>query len=443
MACDDNPAFTQFLSAGKQLDYLNIEQPSKGSIEIKLTAVFDFEKRPGIFCQLPTIFSAVCASVPVPAGVEQTSLERIYDIFANDFLVAYRKRAFGWDTAELPTTMSQHKSFCLSIDGDNTHDSLSSVYPSPTSGHPFLFPDPMLMTSTPLRALEARDLSFTDTTMGTNDLSYSCDSFLRVFEPKSPAPSNTLNTSELSYPERNNALCTTVTPRTPANRTFGSTLSLDSLASSYSLLTAHPTPSVASVTLPMLSEGVTTRGGKRTTNDTPRKCETSSRPPAPSELVAAESLTTAKKISRHKARNRDTGANKSTHSTPPSYTEPHVTEPKKTPANDKSLYRSLSVHTTVHIGEGASVTSNFVSGLPPSPVLKDKKYERTTKQIWCAIGDSPVQPTAIDEIWNCIDLVYAPENWGAILAACGVAEGRIGMVIQLMQLASRERLRAH
>lgn len=121
MSLNDSESVLDFHNSQKhRLDYLclpeeqNVSaQPSeiylcrldlqRGCIEIKLVASFDYVKMDQMHCVLPTITSAVLSSVPLAPGSEQASIEKISDIFQQEFLIAYRQRAFSWDTVEIPT----------------------------------------------------------------------------------------------------------------------------------------------------------------------------------------------------------------------------------------------------------------------------------------------------------------------------------------------------
>jgi hypothetical protein len=76
---------------------------------------------------------------------------------------------------------------------------------------------------------------------------------------------------------------------------------------------------------------------------------------------------------------------------------------------------------------------------------KDVGSERITKEIYNALDGSLVHAITLDEIWKCIFQVedYEPGNWTAILAKCGVASDRFGILLQIMTLASQDRRKLH
>ncbi|KAF8548222.1 hypothetical protein OG21DRAFT_1489575 [Imleria badia] len=157
MSSENSQSIVDFYKARKsRLNHLCLsEQQSNTYIEIKLVVAFDYEKKEGIHCLLPAMDPTILSSVPVAPGVEQGSLEKIYNIFVKEFLTAFCQRSFSWDIVELPTAMEQRL---------DTHDTRNHSLAS-TSG-PFLFPDPMVVTSTPrTSSLQANldEFSFADT----------------------------------------------------------------------------------------------------------------------------------------------------------------------------------------------------------------------------------------------------------------------------------------
>ncbi|KAG6379622.1 hypothetical protein JVT61DRAFT_10135 [Boletus reticuloceps] len=385
MSCKDSESTVDFYEACKRcLDHLCLpEQQSNACVEIKLVVAFDYKKKEGRQCLLPGMSAAVLSSVPVAPGIEQASLDKIYNIFVTEFLSTFRQRAFGWDTVELPAAMVQRLEA-----RDSRNLSMASA------SEAFLFPNPMVAASTPrpsfLRSNSDADFAFTDMTLSTNCLSSNISDFL--------VTSTAASASEPSISK----------PFVPLMHNSSTELSSES-SISLDLISSIPTKSLLALCPPspsfsLLAEGIT-RGRGRHTN-------TSKEPSHHSKFASPAMNKTSDGTSRR---------------------NPNLT----------SLMHALSApvpnnpfHFVQHRDQAPTASSASVI-TTPTLGKDDRRYTRITQLLQCAIGVGELQALTIDLIWNCINGVYDPESWGAILVACGVDEGRIGMVIEVMKAAKR------
>jgi hypothetical protein len=270
-------------------------------MELKLTAVFAFKPRLGSFCLLPAATPVIATSFPVTTGVEQDCLERIKEIFCHELLVAVCRQFFGWDTVELPASMVQSTFHffvwfdCLTIRSRTCFDASISneLHDKSLASEPFVFPDPTAITSMPA-FLDTRHLSSANTTVSDAFLSpiYSDTKNFSLLRPGcSYIPSCNLQTPAQSYGCISKHLEPSFSIMSDNLITI-SAFSLDSsLPKSLELPVDHSailgclkplfslpsTPinprsaSVTSVSIPLLSEGITMRQPKRADIVAPKK----------------------------------------------------------------------------------------------------------------------------------------------------------------------------
>ncbi|KAG2028903.1 hypothetical protein BDR03DRAFT_988100, partial [Suillus americanus] len=116
-----------------RLEYLDLQGEIKDHFEIKLSAAFEFLKKPGHFCASPQIVTAVASSCFLETEAEVATATIMHDILLNRLAPLVRQRWFCWNEVKLPKSMVER------IAALDQNSSTSSEHVQPDG---FLFPNP-------------------------------------------------------------------------------------------------------------------------------------------------------------------------------------------------------------------------------------------------------------------------------------------------------------
>ncbi|KAG2364865.1 hypothetical protein BDR07DRAFT_1482030 [Suillus spraguei] len=123
-----------------RLEYLDLQGEIKDHFDITLSVAYEFLKKLGHFCTLPTITTTASSSICLKAKTEVVAVTIMHDIVLNRLAPLVRQHWFCWDKVKLPTKIFQR---IVALDQNSI---TSSEYVQPDC---FLLPDPLDSLSVP------------------------------------------------------------------------------------------------------------------------------------------------------------------------------------------------------------------------------------------------------------------------------------------------------